>query len=619
MSSRPQRRPEPCSEENCGSRRFHVGDDGYTYCDQGHQQSHRGTVIAEDTGELVQLGRKQRRRDSDAESSARSRSRGFTGSQALEHYLVALQLILRKQVSWLITVAKLPPELEVHPFPMSSASQRRCARHAQRARSNLTFFHLNCTDKKPTLQAITRDLWALRLRRLQNRVSYDSETDTEGQSQVFSSQSEGESVGSQTTRGSRRRHQVNTSGAVSLSETLAICYVGTLLLRVPFTVAEMVSRVDKGELLYYQAAKEVPGNLRERLPGEFQVLLEPQRLLRPSMLHHRVSKMALLLSMEFGMVLPPVNHPLILYRWMQDLALPIEVYSATQRLARILHIDFTLQPGEQTGLGFISRSQVLRYPEAQLMALLVVSVKLFFPIDDIDRHPVSANDLSVLQMDWSAWVATHNSVSNPDDPQHETPTPHMTFPEAFNISEPDCLAMGDEELDRYLDWYEENLASENVREQGRAGRDADFRRTLMRMFPTQSSRPTATSSLHSRGEAENEGNGEGEDTSLARQASDTTQRLRQVQQALRPKKIAVSAGQNEQDEGVARTGSFYRRHREAKDLEGPTRLLYTKAADLAGISLQNMTKAVFLTERKLQKSEERARKGEHIEHDDDRR
>jgi RNA polymerase I-specific transcription initiation factor RRN7 len=133
MSSRPRKRAEPCSEEGCGSRRFHIGNDGYTYCDQGHQQSHvsairpivpnrlpehtliiqqRGTVIAEDTGELVQLGRKQRRRDSDAEST-RSRSRGFTGSQAVEHYLLALQLILRKQVSWLTTVAKLPAALEV--------------------------------------------------------------------------------------------------------------------------------------------------------------------------------------------------------------------------------------------------------------------------------------------------------------------------------------------------------------------------------------------------------------------------------------------------------------------------------------------------------------------------
>ena len=458
------------------------------------------------------------------------------------------------------------------------------------------------------LQGITRDLWALRLRRLQNRVTYDSETDTEGQSQVFSSQSEGESAGSQTTRGSRRKRQAKTDGAINLSETLVICYIGTLLMRIPFTVVDLISRVDNGELLYYRAAKEVPGNLRERLPGEFQVLLEPQTILQSSNLHHRILELAVLLNAEFGMVIPAVNHPLILYRWMQALSLPIEVYAATQRLARILDIEFTLQVGGKT-----NSSRVLRYPEVQLMSLLVVATKLFFPIDDIDRHPASANDLSALKMDWSEWSAAQGpSLDDGDESdiiqhsKHDTSS-DLTFPEAFTISESDCLAMGDEELDRYMDWYQDNLASESIRDHGRAGRDADFRRTLMRMFPTQSAtRPTVSSDS---GESKGSGAGEGEDTSLARQVSDTTQRLRRVQQALRPKKIAVSAvGDDGQRDEVARAGSFYRRHREAKELEGPARLLYTKAAELAGISLEGMTKAVFLTERKLQMREERARK-----------
>jgi RNA polymerase I-specific transcription initiation factor RRN7 len=448
---------------------------------------------------------------------------------------------------------------------------------------------------------------------LQGRVTYDSETDTEGQSQVFSSQSEGESAGSQTTRGSRRRRQAKTDGAINLSETLVICYIGTLLMRIPFTVVDLISRVDNGELLYYRAAKEVPANLRERLPGEFQVLLEPQTILQASSLHHRILELGVVLNAEFGMVIPAVNHPLMLYRWMQALALPIEVYAATQRLARILDVDFTLQLGSKT-----TSSRVLRYPEVQLMSLLVVSTKLFFPIDDIDRHPVSANDLSALQMDWSEWAAAQGPLLDGGGESEiiqnsRVDTPHdLTFPEAFSISESDCLAMGDEELDRYMDWYQDNLASENIREHGRAGRDADFRRTLMRMFPTQSaSRPTVSSAAAAVGESKSAGvgPGEGEDTSLARQASDTTQRLRRAQQALRPKKIAVSAvGDNLGRDEVARAGSFYRRHREAKELDGPARLLYTKAAQLAGISLESMTKAVFLTERKLQMREERARK-----------
>jgi len=445
---------------------------------------------------------------------------------------------------------------------------------------------------------------------LQGRVTYDSETDTEGQSQVFSSQSEGESAGSQTTRGSRRRRQAKTDGAINLSETLVICYIGTLLMRIPFTVVDLISRVDNGELLYYRAAKEVPGNLRERLPGEFQVLLEPQTILQASSLHHRILDLCVLLNAEFGMAIPAVNHPLILYRWMQALTLPIEVYAATQRLARILDIDFTLQLGGKT-----NSSRVLRYPEVQLMSLLVVSTKLFFPIDDIDRHPVSANDLSALQMDWQEWAVAQGPLVDDGDEsdiiqntKHDT-APDLTFPEAFSISESDCLAMGDEELDRYMDWYQDNLASENIREHGRAARDADFRRTLMRMFPTQSAPRPTVSSTAGESKGSGAGAGEGEDTSLARQASDTTQRLRRVQQALRPKKIAVSAvGDDGQRDEVARAGSFYRRHREAKELDGPARLLYTKAAALAGISLESMTKAVFATERRLQMREERARK-----------
>lgn len=37
----------------------------------------------------------------------------FSGTHALEHYLLCLQLVLRKQVRWLIDVQKLPEELEV--------------------------------------------------------------------------------------------------------------------------------------------------------------------------------------------------------------------------------------------------------------------------------------------------------------------------------------------------------------------------------------------------------------------------------------------------------------------------------------------------------------------------
>lgn len=69
MSHRHRSRRPSCSQDNCGSRRFHVGDDGFTYCDQGHQQD-AGLVVSRDTGELIIAGRTTKRTgDSDGESS----------------------------------------------------------------------------------------------------------------------------------------------------------------------------------------------------------------------------------------------------------------------------------------------------------------------------------------------------------------------------------------------------------------------------------------------------------------------------------------------------------------------------------------------------------------------
>jgi len=38
---------------------------------------------------------------------------GLSGPRAFEHYLLAVQLILRRQLKWLIETKKLPKELEV--------------------------------------------------------------------------------------------------------------------------------------------------------------------------------------------------------------------------------------------------------------------------------------------------------------------------------------------------------------------------------------------------------------------------------------------------------------------------------------------------------------------------
>ncbi|KAK3703865.1 hypothetical protein LTR37_014188 [Vermiconidia calcicola] len=531
MASSRIKKAEPCAHENCGSRRFYIGDDGYTYCDQGHQQSERGTVIAEDTGELVTLGRKSKRKDSDAESTT-TKASTFSGADAFEHHLLCIQLVLRKQLRWLIDVQKLPQELEM----------------------------------------LVNDLWSLRLQKLQRKVSYESETDTEApSSQVFSSQSESEGISaSQSSRRSRRDNTKPKEGTPNLVEILSLCYIGILLLRIPITVSDIHEWIDDGELLYYRGSREVPLGMRQRLPPQYQALLEPQELLRPEALHGSVLSMLILLNNEFGMSVPLINTPLLLYRWIRSMVLPIEIFAASKRLAQIIKIDMTFSASKSC------RTVVLRYPEVQLMALVVVATKLLFSLDNRIRKTKANTDLSALAIDWDGWVKLHEDREQREDEQSS-----LTFEQAFEFNEADALEASDDKLDSYLEWCETNIATEEIREHGRAGKDANFRKALFHMFPLRTERqiPKQKPSPFGRRDRERMA-----DIAHMRPTSESTHK------------------------DATPVGSFYRRFKTLEELSGPSKVLFSLAAKLAGVSLEGMVHTVFLTERKLQKHEDRLRK-----------
>lgn len=427
-------------------------------------------------------------------------------------------------------------------------------------------------------KSLTKDLWSLRLQKIQGKVSHEAETDTEGfSSQGFSSQSESETAtASRTSRRSKTRNKVNES-TPNLLDSLSLCYIAMLLIRITVTVADIHQWINGGEMPYYRASREVPAGMKERLPAEYQRLLEPQDLLPPERVHSNTLKMAVMFNGDFGMALPPLNVPLLLYRWIQSLVLPLEVFAGTQRLGKVLDLDMSSFIASKT-----HRIVVLRYQEAQLMALVVVATKLLFPLDDIERRVYQPTDLSSLALDWDAWSKLHNSG-------HENENDHqLTFAQAFDFNESDCLSAADDKLDAYLDWYEDNIASEEIREHGRARQDADFRRTLFQMFPAPPRKPQTTPGASSAA------------------PKSAWERLHETQRTLQRERVA----QPGPSKNVNRIGSFYRRFRTVEELSGPAKLLFEKASALAGLSLQSMMQAVFSTEKRLEKVEEGLRKAE---------
>jgi RNA polymerase I-specific transcription initiation factor RRN7 len=293
----------------------------------------------------------------------------------------------------------------------------------------------------------------------------------------------------------------------------------------------------------------------------------------------------------------------------------------------------------------------LRCPEIRLMALVVIATKLLFPWDGRPRFPQSATDLSALEMDWTEWARVQRAGRRLSGRSAETTASDgpLRFEDAFNMTEEQSLALADERLDEYLDWYQSNLASDEVRQRGRAGKDAGFRKALFSMFPvpdlhaekkrtpmrtpvsaqttqtqteqTQQTQQTQQSSPSGRPRAAPEITSTSGTTSAA-------EGVARVQAALRPRRI-VAAVESREPDHVPRFGSSYVQYRTVEELlllrsggdddddddddddeenegedHGTTAMLfYEMAAELAGCELHSLVRAVFVMERRFMRLE----------------
>lgn len=446
-------------------------------------------------------------------------------------------------------------------------------------------FHSNfattATDKPSVLTSskiIVRDLWALRLQSLKTRASSDPDADVEHASQLFSSQSEGETTDDAAPRRKRRRKE---DCLPRLPDAISLIYMGTNLLRLPVTVKDLHTWLTNGGLIYYRAIRSLPISMKQKLPGMYHIAIDPQHILKPEALHSAVLDNMVMYHRSFGMEVPLLNHQLVLYRFVHTLSLPLEVYAATIRLSEMLQIAFHYDFHTQVGRSY----QVFRLAEGKLMALLVVATKLLFPFDGIKRYPRNASELAALLMDWEAWGTTHSDKTDKTD--------ELDYKRALATTENDVLKMSAERLDQYMDWYETSFVDEQIRETGRVGREAEFRRAMFRFFPisrldgSQSEAPLPEPSP----------------------GNVLDGRIRDVQGALAPLRvISDEVAAADRDHDPRRPGSMYKRYREAGDLEGHAKRFYMEAAEVVGLSLETLVQGVFWTERKMQTWEESARR-----------
>jgi RNA polymerase I-specific transcription initiation factor RRN7 len=418
------------------------------------------------------------------------------------------------------------------------------------------------------------DLWALRLSKLQDRVPDVS--DNEGSSHLYSSQSEATSTEAEATSdvefpSSKRRRRTNSNP--TLLDALGMCYLGMHSLRLPFTTGDIIKWVSSNNLVYYRAIQHLPADMKSRLPQHYRRALDPEIVLTPRHLQRSVMKLVFFFQQGHQITFPPLNRPLLLFRLIQELALPLEIYAATSRIASLLGFSFDLPSIH------LRRIQNLDIPETQLIAALIVAVKLLYPFDEAIRHPRAPSDPTVAVVDWNSWVARTKEFHSTTET-----TEISTFDELLQIDDSSIFSMSGEKLDQYLDWYQKVWADETIPDQDQ---NADFRQAMFAMFPAEPPLPVKLPQ-------------EGVPNEQAIQQAQRA-RLKGVQQDLELRRPITDPEAKAMEEPVMRPGSFYKYYRSVEELPPNAKAFYEAAASLMGMPLHRLVSAVYTTERKLSK------------------
>ncbi|KAI2781132.1 hypothetical protein F4815DRAFT_492891 [Daldinia loculata] len=417
---------ERCDE--CGARQWYA-QDAIRYCRNGHRlegfAEHEGDEDAFGTQGKVSRKKKEPKKKIAVK---------LAGDEGRELYLEVLQLILLRQVWWLVREKGFPEDFE----------------------------------------EIVRALWALRVRNLPlmesgggtRRRKGDVSEESDGYASsapLFSSQSEGTGAESSAfdlsdaTTATWAPNAGRRWKLPKLVDTLALCYLGCLVRRLPATTADLCGWAQKGELDFLAAFNNIPRNARDRLPAEYHRALQVRDHIPAGRLQASVQELVISFKVNFDTIFPPINYPPILVRLITELTLPVEIYLVVKCITEILKTDYSYPIGGK-------KIRTMDNPEVLLLALVVVSAKLLYPLDGVERLPRSHHDPRSMTIDWGKW---QESMQNDTVESSST----LLRGEEYQVTPEDALTMEKGKMDDFMDWFEkmwigdgEPRTAERVRE-----------------------------------------------------------------------------------------------------------------------------------------------------------
>ncbi|KAF5718111.1 hypothetical protein FMUND_5403 [Fusarium mundagurra] len=383
-------RGERCPE--CGARRWYL-ENGLRFCSNGHQVE---GFIQFDIGDDVDAGQLGKKTKKDKEVKEKE-LRHLTGQAGKNLFLECLQLVLRQQLLWLI----------------------------------------QSKGHREELETVVRDLWDLRIRGSGALLAEEETQQTGDGLAMFSSQpTDTEKDDTPKTQGTRARSwnpEDNPDWPVPrMIETLALCYLGCLLLRIPTTIGELCAWANSRRMPYKQSYYDLPEEMQDRLPSAYTRALKlPLRSsLRGIDMHNAVLDLALSYHHNYGMAsaLMTLTSPV--------LTALVETLITARSILSVMKFSFQL-PIQQ------SRRFRIDYPEILLMSAIVVAAKLCFPLGQHAPFLRAASTEQSIKFDWRTWFkGAQELIEAPQTPEKE--------PSLDQATADQVTSMTTEELDQYF-------------------------------------------------------------------------------------------------------------------------------------------------------------------------
>ncbi|CAO3574406.1 unnamed protein product [Mortierella alpina] len=424
---------------------------GHYVCTSGHQFS----GYQEEEGEFdATMGSMHERRRRALKRGRESKSSTiFFGAQLDHLFLQSIQLVLRKQLYALIHDLGFPAELEQVGFEYWTLyisklatyrgketstvkatqregpernSEQESHDEDERTGDHIQDEHSDALDKMD--EFLQQDFNSSSEEEDNGHASDDNDGDgdgdgdDDGDDDVVVETASGGGGGrgkSHTGRGSKVIWNEANPHALRMTFTIAICYLSALHLQLPVVIGDFYRWVMDRKLPYYNALYSLPQEMIRRHNHRW-MLLPKHRAVKT--FGEAVRKLSDFYSAEFKLPRAPPNRPSLIFRFLQQLMLPVEVYPSALQLC-----SAAADPRK-------TKYERRTFDDTILtMAHVIIIAKLFFGLDGKTRFDgdwQSIVNLLPRERDWMQSLDIYDSLQT----QTQIPMAFGEFEELIQVN-----------------------------------------------------------------------------------------------------------------------------------------------------------------------------------------